>query len=70
MQILRVDEDHGDAVKAYDAMGRPQGGLTQAQVKQLQAAGTTPAPERAQLHGGKLELTVPAHGLAVVLVGQ
>ena len=70
VEILRVDADHGNAVKAFDAMGRPPGDLTPAQVKQLQAAGAMAAPERTRLQGGKMEITVPAHGLAVVLVGQ
>ncbi len=70
VEILRVDADHGNAEKAFNAMGRPPGDLTQAQVKQLQAAGEMAAPERTHLQGGKLEITVPPHGLAVVLVGQ
>ena len=70
VQILRVDPDHGNVLKAFDAMGRPPGDLSLAQRKQLQAAAAMAPPERTQLHGGKLELTVPAHGLAVVLVGQ
>ncbi len=70
VEILRVDRDHGNVLKAFDAMGRPPGDLTQAQVKQLQAAGAMAPAEHAQLHGGTLELTVPAQGLAVVLVGR
>jgi xylan 1,4-beta-xylosidase len=70
VQILRVDADHGNVLKAFDAMGRPSADLTQAQVKQLQAAGAMAPPEHAHLHGGKLEITVPVHGLAVVLVGK
>ncbi len=70
VRILRVDEEHGNVLKAFDAMGRPAGDLTQAQVKQLQAAGAMPEPEQAKLHGGTLEVTVPAHGLAVVLLGD
>ena len=70
VEILRVDPDHGNAVKAFDAMGRPSADLSEKQVEQLKAAGAMAAPERTQLHGGKLELTVPAHGLAVVLVGR
>ena len=70
VQILRVDEDHGDVLKAFNAMGRPPGDLTPAQVKQLQAAGAVAPAERTKLTGGALTLAVPAHGLAVVLVGQ
>ena len=70
VEVLRVDPDHGNVLKAFDAMGRPPGDLTLAQVKQLQAAGAMAPPEHTHLHDGKLELTVPAHGLAVVLLGQ
>ena len=70
VRILRVDSDHGNALKAFDAMGRPPGDLTQAQVKQLQAAGAMAPTEETHLTDGKLELSVPAQGLAVVLVGR
>jgi xylan 1,4-beta-xylosidase len=70
VEVLRVDDDHGNAVKAFDAMGRPPGDLTPAQVEQLRAAGAMAPAEHLRLHDGKLELTVPAHGLAVVLIGK
>jgi xylan 1,4-beta-xylosidase len=41
-----------------------------AQVEQLRAAGAMAPAEHLRLHDGKLELTVPAHGLAVVLIGK
>ena len=65
-EVWRVDDDHGNVLKAFDAMGRPPGDLTQAQVAQLRAAGELAPPERMHLDHGKLHLTVPAHGLAVV----
>ncbi len=70
VEVWRVDDDHGNVVKAFNAMGRPQGDLTQAQVKQLQAAGQMPPPEHLHLRGGHLQITVPAHGLAVVTVAR
>ena len=70
VQILRVDEDHGNVLKAFDAMGRPAGDLTQAQVAKLQAAGAMAPAEQARLLGGKLEIAVPRQGLAVVLVSR
>ncbi len=70
VEILRVDDDHGNVLKAFNAMGRPPGDLTPAQVKQLQAAGAMAAPEHTRLHEGKIEVTVPVHGLAVLLVRQ
>ncbi|HEY4355101.1 MAG TPA: glycosyl hydrolase family 39 [Acidobacteriaceae bacterium] len=70
VEIWRVDDDHGNAVKAFDAMGRPAGDLTPQQVAQLQAAGAMAPAEHAHLSHGKLSITVPAHGLAVVLLGK
>jgi xylan 1,4-beta-xylosidase len=70
VEVLRVDEDHGNVLKAFNAMGRPPGDLTPAQVEKLRAAGAMAPAERLHLHDGKLHLTVPAHGLAVVLIGR
>jgi xylan 1,4-beta-xylosidase len=70
VEVLRVDDDHGNAVKAFDAMGRPAGSLTLDQIKQLRAAGAMAAPEHLHLSKGKLHLTVPAHGIAVLLIGK
>jgi xylan 1,4-beta-xylosidase len=67
-EVLRVDDDHGNVLKAFDAMGRPPGDLTREQVEKLRAAGQMAPAEHLQLTNGHLELTVPAHGLAVVLV--
>ena len=68
VDIVRIDDDHGNVLKAFDAMGRPPGDLTQAQVAKLQAAGQMAPAEHMRLNHGKLELSVPPHGLAVVLV--
>jgi xylan 1,4-beta-xylosidase len=70
VEVLRVDEDHGSALKAFDAMGRPTGSLTREQIKQLQAAGQMAPAEHLHLDHGKLQITVPAHGLAVLIVGK
>jgi xylan 1,4-beta-xylosidase len=69
-EVWRVDDDHGNVLKAFDALGRPPGDLTQAQVEKLRAAGAMAPPERVHLDHDKLHLTVPAHGLAVVLIGK
>jgi len=68
VEIWRVDDNHSNVLKAFDAMGRPPGDLTQEQIKQLRAAGAMSPPEHLQLRGGKLHLTVPAHGLALVVI--
>jgi xylan 1,4-beta-xylosidase len=70
VEVWRVDDDHGNVIKAFNAMGRPPGDLTQQQIDQLRAAGAMAAPEHTHLHSGKLDLTVPAHGLAVALIGR
>jgi xylan 1,4-beta-xylosidase len=69
-EVWRVDDDHGNVLKAFDAMGRPPGDLTQQQVAQLRAAGAMAPPERMHLAHGELHLVVPAHGLAVVVVAK
>jgi xylan 1,4-beta-xylosidase len=70
VEILRVDDDHGNVLKAFDAMGRPPGDLSLQQITELRAAGAMAAPEHMHLRHGHLQITVPAHGLAVVLVGR
>ena len=69
-EVWRVDDDHGNVLKAFDAMGRPPGSLTQAQIATLRAAGAMAPPEHLHLDHGHLHLTVPAHGLAVVLIAK
>ncbi len=68
VELYRVDDDHGNVLKTFDAMGRPAGDLTQDQVKTLQAAAAMAPAEHLKLSGGKLSVTVPAHGLAVLVV--
>jgi xylan 1,4-beta-xylosidase len=68
VEVLRVDDDHGNVLKAFDAMGRPAGDLTPAQIAQLRAAGAMAPADHLHLRNGTLHLVVPAHGLAVVLV--
>ena len=65
-EVWRVDDDHGNVLKAFDAMGRPPGDLTQDQIARLRAAGEMAPPERMHLDHGSLHIAVPAHGLAVV----
>ncbi len=69
-EVWRVDDDHGNVLKAFDAMGRPPGDLTPQQVTQLRASGEMAPPERLHLDHGKLHLTVPVHGLAVIVLAK
>jgi xylan 1,4-beta-xylosidase len=69
VEVLRIDDDHSNVLKAYDAMGRPSN-LTQAQIASLRKAGAMFVPYVTIPDNGHLYITVPAHGLAVVLVGK
>ena len=68
VQILRIDDDHSNVLKTFDAIGRPPRDLTQAQIQQLQKAGQMSPVENVHLDRGRLHITVPAHGLAVLLL--
>ena len=70
VDVYRIDEDHGNVLKAFDAMGRPPGDLTQAQVEQLKAAGAMAPAEHLHLANGSLNVAVPAHGLAVLVISR
>jgi xylan 1,4-beta-xylosidase len=70
VEVLRIDDDHSNVLKAFDAMGRPAGSLSQAQIVKLRAAGAMAPAEHLHLNHGAMTLTVPAHGLAVVLIGR
>jgi xylan 1,4-beta-xylosidase len=63
--IRRVDDSHGDTLDAWKAMGSPKY-PTQAQTVALRKAAELGPPEVKSLHGGRLELTLPPMGLAVV----
>lgn len=63
--IYRVDDKHGDVRPAYQAMGSPVS-PTPAQLEQLRKAAVLGAPEVAKIVDGKLKLSLPPNGLAVV----
>jgi xylan 1,4-beta-xylosidase len=70
VDVWRVDDDHGNVLKAFDAMGRPPADLTKKQAVELRIAGEMSPPEHVHLDHGKLHVTVPAHGLAVVVIAK
>ena len=70
VELWRVDPDHGNVLRVFDAMGRPPGDLTSAQIAQLRAAGAMAPMEAQHLSQGNLRVTVPAHGLAVLVVSR
>ncbi|MGC1580213.1 MAG: hypothetical protein WA766_01955, partial [Candidatus Acidiferrales bacterium] len=63
--VYRVDSTHGSLLNAYNAMGRPMS-PTPKQVAELRRAADLPAPEKGQLLAGKVTVTLPAQGLAVL----
>ena len=65
--IWRLDRDHGNVIKAYDALGRPPFPRRE-QIATLQAAAKLAAPEIVALKGGKMQLSIPTHGLAIIEV--
>jgi xylan 1,4-beta-xylosidase len=64
-----LDQDHGNAVKAFDEMGRPAT-PTRDQIKQLREAGQLDPPARLPLHDDRLLIKVPAQGLVVLEFGD
>jgi xylan 1,4-beta-xylosidase len=63
--ISRVDATHGSPLAAYEAMGRPTS-PTQDQLRRLRQAAELPNPETKTLDHGRVALTLPSHGLALV----
>jgi xylan 1,4-beta-xylosidase len=65
--ISRVDRDHGDPHPAYEQMGSPIY-PTQAQLEKLRASVVLGAPEKQDLKGSELTVTLPPDGLAVIRI--
>lgn len=69
VSIERVDEEHGNVLKKYEAMGSPVD-PTPAQVEQLNRETALPPPEETRLQDGKLELKLMANALVLVNVSE
>jgi len=65
VKVSRVDPEHGDVHKAYQAMGSPRN-PTQAQIRQLQSAAQLSAPEVYELKNGSVSIKIPPHGLVLL----
>jgi len=63
--IRRVDSSHGDTLDAWKKMGSPNY-PTKAQIEALRKASETGPPEVRPIRDGRLTLTIPPMGLAVV----
>jgi xylan 1,4-beta-xylosidase len=61
----RVDQDHGNVLRAYDAMGRPPF-PTREQISALRIAGQMARPEHYRMSNGILKVDVPPRGLMLL----
>jgi xylan 1,4-beta-xylosidase len=64
--ISRVDDDHGNTLAAYRALGSPRY-PTEDQVRRLNAA-TEPRPEQSHLEGDRLDLDLQVNALVLIEV--
>jgi xylan 1,4-beta-xylosidase len=67
VSIERIDQEHGDVLRLYAAMGSPED-PTPAQVEQLNRESALPAPEQTALRDGKLSLTLTPNALVLIKV--
>jgi xylan 1,4-beta-xylosidase len=67
VQIWRLDADHGNVIKTYDAMGRPAF-PTRDQIVQLRAAGKASPPQNGTLKNGTLTISIPPQGLVLIKI--
>ena len=65
--LQRVDQDHGNVLPHYAAMGKPLDPTPQ-QVDQLNRETALPAPETSALKNGKLELQLTPNALVLIKV--
>lgn len=68
VKTSRVDNDHGNALAAYRAMGSPRY-LTEDQIHQLNDETKLPAPSQTRLNGDHLDLTLQPNALVLVEIG-
>jgi xylan 1,4-beta-xylosidase len=67
ISVSRVDENHGDPMPAYRAMGSPQY-PTMAQIAKLNAASALPPPTAEHLDGSHLSLQLEPNALVLVKI--
>jgi xylan 1,4-beta-xylosidase len=66
-QIWRLDADHGNVIKTFDAMGRPAF-PSRNQISQLRVAGQPSPPQKIMVRDGTLNVTIPPQGLVVIKI--
>jgi xylan 1,4-beta-xylosidase len=67
VSIERVDDDHGNVLKIYAAMGRPLD-PTPAQVEKMNHDTALGSPAESRLQGGKLNLTLMPNALLLIKI--
>lgn len=67
VEILRLDEEHGNVIKTYDAMGRPAF-PSRDQIVKLREAGRAAPAEHEALKAGSFTIRIPPQGLVVVIL--
>jgi xylan 1,4-beta-xylosidase len=65
VKLWRLDADHGNVMKTFDAMGQPAF-PTPRQIEQLKAASLLSAPEDSVPPAGMIDVSVPRQGLVVL----
>jgi xylan 1,4-beta-xylosidase len=65
VKLWRLDADHGNVIKTYDAMGRPAF-PTREQITQLRAAGKPSPPQSLALKNQTLTVSIPPQGLVLI----
>jgi xylan 1,4-beta-xylosidase len=65
VKVSRVDDQHGNTLAAYRAMGTPRY-PTEEQIRQLNAATALPSPAEHRLQGNHLDLHLDANALVLV----
>ena len=65
--IFHLDEEHGNVIKTYDAMGRPAF-PSREQIVKLREAGRAAPAEHESLKAGNLTVQIPPHGLVVLIL--
>jgi xylan 1,4-beta-xylosidase len=66
-RIWRLDADHGNVIKTFDAMGRPAF-PSRDQIAKLRVAGQPAPPQEVTLKNGILKIVIPPQGLAVIKI--
>jgi xylan 1,4-beta-xylosidase len=66
-KVSRVDDDHGNALAAYKALGSPRY-PTQEQVERINAATTLGAPAQVRLEKNRMNLSLQRNALVLVEV--